>query len=139
MILTYSNPRFKEAILEGRKIHTIREDKNQRWKPGKSIQHWLYSPRNVSKNPHQFAEGECMGVQRIWINRVKIIWHETLSPMPLTSGLVVQIEERLLHESEIAQLAKNDDLTVAEFRNWFVPPDLPSFKGHIIHFTDKLY
>lgn len=139
MILTYSNPRFKDLILSGEKIHTIREDKNHKWKPGRKIQHWLYNPRNVSKNPHQFAEGVCIAVQHIRIDRIAIKWHEKLSPMPLTSGLLVQIEGRLLYESEITKLAKNDGLTVAEFRNWFVPPDLPTFTGRIIHFTDKTY
>ena len=59
MILTYSNPRFKDLILSGQKIHTIREDKNRRWKPGMKIQHWMGNPRNPSKNPHCFAEGIC--------------------------------------------------------------------------------
>jgi hypothetical protein len=64
MILTYSNPRFKDLILSGEKIHTIREDKTGRWKPGMSIQHWMGNPRNPSKNPHQFAKGECKAVQK---------------------------------------------------------------------------
>lgn len=67
MILTYSLPQFKDLILSGQKIHTIREDKKMRWKPGMKIHHWMGNPRNVKKMPHQFAEGECKAVQDIYI------------------------------------------------------------------------
>lgn len=67
MILTYSFDKFVPAILSGEKIHTIREDFYERWKPGMSIQHWRGNPRNVKSNPYQFAVGECKGVQDITI------------------------------------------------------------------------
>lgn len=67
MILTYSHERFPDLIKAGIKIHTIRVDKNNRWKPGMTIQHWMHNPRNQSKNPHQFGTGVCRSIQKIKI------------------------------------------------------------------------
>lgn len=132
MILTYSNPRFKDLILSGEKIHTIRADRLHRWKPGMKIQHWLYSPRNVSKNPHQFAEGVCTEVQDIVIRR-KIECDEP------SVFVMSEKEGWFLSTSQIKQMAANDGLTLDEFREWFVPESNPIFRGRIIHFTDKVY
>lgn len=132
MILTYSLPRFKEAILEGRKIHTIRADRLHRWKPGMAIDHWMHSPRNPSKNPHKFEEGLCISVQDIVIQRV----HESPSPKVF---VMAEKDGRVLLTQEVAELAKNEGLTLDEFREWFVPESNPVFRGRIIHFTDKKY
>lgn len=146
MILTYSNPRFKDLILLGQKIHTIREDKNRRWKPGMSIQHWMGNPRNVLKNPHQFASGECKAVQDFYVqsNRLDFrgyriepqveVWIGEFSP----KGAIYD-EGRWITYDEVKELAKNDGLTLDEFREWFVPDNKPRFTGRIIHFTDKTY
>ncbi len=134
MILTYSNPRFKDLILSGQKIHTIREDKGHRWKPGMKIQHWMGNPRNVSKNPHCFAEGVCMAVQEIDILRMD---DGSVRIYVYTKG--VDSKGRFLSADETIELAKNDGLTIDEFRDWFVPAGTSEFTGHIIHFTDKMY
>lgn len=134
MILTYSNPRFKDLILSGEKIHTIREDKKMRWKPGMKIQHWMGNPRNVKKEPHQFAEGICQAVRDVVITR------RYDRPEPVVFMFeTYEHEGRFLLKNEIYELAKNDGLTIDEFREWFVPESLPDFRGRIIHFTDKLY
>jgi len=67
MLLTFTKPQFKDLIKQGIKQHTIREDKNNRWKVGNSIQFWLGNPRNVhAKNkPHQFGNGICSRVETI--------------------------------------------------------------------------
>jgi hypothetical protein len=61
MLLTFTKPKFEGLIKENIKQHTIRADKNNRWKVGNSIQFWNGNPRNVhSKNkPHQFGTGVC--------------------------------------------------------------------------------
>lgn len=129
MILTYSLPRFKDLILSGEKIHTIREDKTERWKPGRSIQHWLYSPRNISKNPHCFLEGICEAVQEVEILRFD----------GNATGFLITVDGKPSHFDWLFEIPKNDGLTIAEFREWFVPESSPHFFGRIIHFTDKMY
>ena len=56
---------FKEKILNGTKIHTIREDKHNRWKETMSIQFYAMNPRNGGK---KFAEGIVDKVTRIEID-----------------------------------------------------------------------
>jgi hypothetical protein len=68
MILTFSNPQFVTRILEGTKIHTIREDKTNRWKVGRKIQFWSGNPRNVKNKPYQFATGICTEIKEIKID-----------------------------------------------------------------------
>lgn len=68
MILTFSNPQFVTRILEGAKIHTIRDDKTNRWKVGRKIQFWSGNPRNVKNKPYQFASGICTETEHIILN-----------------------------------------------------------------------
>ncbi|MCB0508678.1 MAG: hypothetical protein KDD21_10300 [Bacteroidetes bacterium] len=67
MLLTFTKPQFKCLIKEGVKQHTIREDKNNRWKVGTKIHFWLGNPRNTrGKNkPHQFGTGICSRLETI--------------------------------------------------------------------------
>lgn len=150
MLLTYSFPKFKDLILSGQKIHTIRADPKKRWKPGMAIQHWLGSPRNVhaKEKPYEFGKGECKGVQEIYIQSTGIDFHghrrvpnievwigvfSTEARQPYTA------DGRWISDSEVGEIAKNDGLTLDEFREWFVPDNKHVFAGRIIHFTDKLY
>lgn len=77
MLLTFTKPKFEGLIKENIKQHTIRADKNNRWKVGNSIQFWNGNPRNVhAKNkPHQFGTGVCSRIEPIAIypNENKII------------------------------------------------------------------
>ncbi len=141
MILSYSRDRFVDAIKDGTKIHTIRADPKRRWKPGMKIQHWRGNPRNVKQNPYQFAEGECKGVQEIEIFRIA---RPALAPgNAIIISIAARIREedgwRWLTDNEVELLAKNDNLTLDEFREWFVPDNSPTFSGRIIHFTDFRY
>ena len=78
MLLTFTKPKFEGLIKENIKQHTIRADKNNRWKVGNSIQFWNGNQRNVhAKNkPHQFGSGVCSRIEQIEIypnqNRIKI-------------------------------------------------------------------
>jgi len=63
MVLGFEQ-QFVEPILSGTKIHTIREDKHNRWKPGRSIQ---MATGVRTKNYNQFNEDECVSVQEIKI------------------------------------------------------------------------
>lgn len=136
MILTYTLPKFKDLILSGEKIHTIRADPHGRWKPGRSIQHWMGNPRNVhaKEKPHEFAAGECKAVQEVWMSRKDgdEYWCDGVTVYLIGAG-------RWMKPGDIKELAENDGLTIEEFREWFVPEGKPEFQGRVIHFTTKLY
>ncbi len=140
MLLTYSKDRFVPDIIDGIKIHTLREDPKKRWRAGMSIQHWRGNPRNNRGciKPYCFLNGECKGVQEIRIGRVPIC-------PEFPQGVEVLIEIDRIYSSEwlkpeqIELLIKNDGLTIDEFRDWFVPEDHSIWNGRIIHFTDFRY
>lgn len=138
MILSYSKDRFVDQIKDGRKKHTIRADPKRRWKPGMKIQHWRGNPRNVKQNPYQFAEGECMSVQEVWIIRDPVA-ENGVSAMIGTWQEGRWLKSKYLKEQELLALAENDSLSIEEFREWFLPPGEKSFLGRIIHFTDLVY
>lgn len=129
MILTYSKDEFVWLIHSGIKIHTIRQDNCNRWRKGLSIQHWRGNPRNKSKNPYKFADGECKGIEQIVIERNDRQRH----------GMFITIEGVRIHPRIFDFIAMNDGLTVYEFRRWFLPPGADRFEGKIIHFTDFTY
>ncbi len=77
MLLTFSKTKnFETLIKQGIKIHTIREDINNRWKPGMKIHFWSGNPRNIKNNPYQFGEGIVSDIESICIypdfNKIKI-------------------------------------------------------------------
>ncbi|MBS4041612.1 MAG: ASCH domain-containing protein [Flavobacteriales bacterium] len=126
MILSFSKPEFKERILSGTKKHTIRLDATNRWKVGMMIQLWMHSPRNVTKNPHQFETKQCVSIQRIDIVRVDDYLEHTW----------VFIDGKRLNEDQVQQLAWNDGFnSLIDFWMWFEG----GFKGKIIHWTDLKY
>ena|ERR1035437_1428777 len=122
MILTFSKEQFKNKYLAGIKIHTLREDIHNRWRPGMKIHLWLHNPRNVSKHPYCFAENTCKGVQYVNI-----------------FGVNVFLENRFLSEPEIHQMAINDGFeSEASFFAWFNHSG-KAWCGKIIHWTDFRY
>jgi hypothetical protein len=102
------------------KIHTIREDKSNRWREGNNI-HFVIN--NRQPNRFQFAPViECTGVQHIMISSdIKVVW----------------INGEIIIDNEILkQLAINDGFkSVSDFFDYF--PD--GFQGRIIHWTNKRY
>ena len=133
MVLSF-NQNFPEKIIAGTKIHTIREDRHNRWKAGRSIQMSILVRTSKQR---KFADKECTGVQHIKItyidNRgaVKIevdgkqlgIWHR-------------YIPEKSVKPEAIETLAKNDGFRkVEEFLKWFQR----DFEGKIVHWTEERY
>lgn len=122
MVLGF-NKRFPDKIMNETKIHTIREDKTNRWQQGVKI-HFATGVR--TKNYNCFDEGVCASTQSIEIIRMSDYLNET----------VVKIDGRVLDQTEVQQLAWNDGFeNLAEFWLWFSD----SFKGKIIHWTDYKY
>lgn len=109
------------------KLHTIRADTKNRWKPGNKIHPII---NNRTKDRFQFAPTlVCKSVQEIeikWFNE----WDET----PLGRQVLIFIDGELF--TDIERLAFNDGFdSVEAFYQWFKE----DFKGKIIHWTDLKY
>ena len=103
------------------KIHTIREDKKDRWSAGKLV-HAVFN--NRSKKEYQFAPVfTCKSVQTIEMQNGCIWVGGSITP---------------LASWELEELAKNDGFKcVADFWDYFGSYD--KFEGKIIHFTNHKY
>ncbi|MDJ1482473.1 hypothetical protein QNI16_18360 [Cytophagaceae bacterium YF14B1] len=133
MILTFSKPEFIDKITQGSKIHTIRQDFSNRWKPGRKIDFWLGNPRHTTSHPYAFNQAVCHGTEYIAITRSSE--HKV--------GYVVTVSQdgttwKLLTPAQTRQLAHNDGLTTEEFYCWFLT-DSENFFGKIIHWTQHRY
>lgn len=124
MILPFK-PQFVQPIMDGTKIHTIREDKLQRWKPGMTI-HMATGVRTPAY--HCFKEMVCVSVQTIEID--------------LTGLIMIKIDGRqLMQFVETNTVAENDGFkNIIGFRNWFAETyEDKVFVGRIIQWTDFKY
>ncbi|MFV9549654.1 hypothetical protein [Algibacter sp. PT7-4] len=109
------------------KLHTIREDKNNRWKTGNLIHFYIYTR---TKNQHLFAPVlKCKAIQNI-----EIVWHDPdglKTPIPR-----VYINNRWIVGLQLEALVRNDGFkSIEAFFAYFNT----SFKGKIIHWTDLRY
>lgn len=121
MILGFKN-QFPPLILKGTKIHTIREDKPNRWKEGNKI-HFATGVR--TKNYNQFGEAVCTGTQKI------VIKYRKTMDMP-----DIYIDGIDVWKTGITTLARNDGFeNFMDFIKWFNK----DFEGKIIHWTDLRY
>lgn len=135
MILTFSKPELVEAIQTGQKIHTIRKDTHQRWKPGMTIHLYKGNPRNNGKpfwiDDQNRSEPRCTAVQEI---RIRHSEAKTTGPL-----LFIIIDSIMLFDHEVPILAQNDGLSFDDFVRWFVPNPGDEFRGRIIHWSGKTY
>lgn len=116
---------FKKKILEGVKIHTIREDPHGRWKAGRHIHH-AHGVR--TKNYDCFLENDCVSVQSIHINHY--LFKTSIQKV------AVVIDGELVRDELLEKLAKNDGFdSINDFLEWFNF----DFHGRIIHWTDFKY
>jgi len=112
------------------KIHTIREDLKDRWKPGKLIhfEQWTEKPYN-SKCYHFAPLIPCVSTQKIEIEYIQgkpvvVIDHSHFY------NPIVNIDKGML------LLANNDGFeTIEDFFKWFKS----DYEGKIIHWTDCRY
>jgi hypothetical protein len=128
MILSFSKDEFVDKILAGIKVHTIREDNHNRWRPGMDIQFWRGNPRNTkAKNkPYHFANGKCVDVSEITLELTKKFFIVTPTPM------VKPVDGKVfLCGSSIKQLGINDGFdNQNQFNTWFPV----RFSGKLIWF-----
>lgn len=116
MILGFKK-QFVPKILSGEKIHTIRRDHANRWKPGKIIH---FSTGVRTKDYDQFAIGRCTSTSEIIIN-------------PAKERVFISIGSGLVYRGEgVLAFAKNDGFdSLEDFWKWFHQP----FEGKLIHWT----
>lgn len=111
------------------KIHTIRKDDKNRWKPGMMIDFFINARQ---KDMFRFAPRiPLKSKQRIFM---------TYLPH-LGNGFQVSINGRELHKSEIKVLAVNDGFeTVEDFEDYFISEmENDEYNGKIIHWTGFKY
>ena len=127
MLLTFSKKEFRTLIKKEVKVHTIRDDKNNRWKLGTKIHFWLGNPRNTRGKikPYQFGVGE--------VSRVETIRMDFAMPEEWQPDVVFIGEDiRLKTEEELNSLAINDGFeNWLQMKQWFFNPDGQYF-GKII-------
>lgn len=129
MILGF-NQQFKAPILEGTKIHSIREDKTRRWKAGRTIQ---MATGVRTKNYECFKEDTCKSVQKVCMS------YAFNDVIEITVG-----DNYLFGFPEREAFAKNDGFKDWQaFFDWFYPLIKKAEDGfyvaRLIHWTDKRY
>ncbi len=106
------------------KLHTIREDKNDRWQEGKKIDFFINCRQ---KDMFRFAPV----LPVVSTQKVDIDYSGSRKYHPW-----VWVDGKSLNIIEIEKLAKNDGFdTVEDFFTYFKE----DFKGKIIHWTDLKY
>lgn len=132
---------FEAKINTGLKIHSIREDKNNRWKADMSIQH-AHGVR--TKQYRCFKEDFCRSIQSIEIKypekrdifsflvAERILEYDEY----LYKRVQVLIDGRYVSERTVKEVARNDGFdSIIDFFRWFDKP----FSGRIIHWTNYRY
>ena len=132
MILSFKE-QFKEPILNGVKIHSIRQDQHNRWKIDRII-HMATGVR--TKKYQQFAEHICKSIQEIEIFHFESIMFANKIAVCIDGKVFGQYYDKNRYDYQLNQLAKNDGFKrVSDFFEWFDS----DFKGKIIHWTDFKY
>lgn len=126
---------FENKIKSGIKIHSIREDKHNRWRPGMKIQ-MAHGVR--TKNYRCFDDTKtCTGIQSIKIN----YYFNGITP----EKMEIIIDGDLFYSQSgygsygsdnLELLARNDGFdSTSDFFSWFNA----DFEGKILHWTDFRY
>lgn len=117
------------------KIHTIREDKNDRWKPGTKIDFFV-NCRQV--NMFRFAPV----LPVVSVQKVQIMWFNTFGTnvarvfIDDESFACVKFEKEMIVTGKMLQLAENDGFdTIEDFFAYFDK----DFTGKLIHWTHLKY
>jgi hypothetical protein len=136
MVLGFKE-QFVDRILDGSKIHTIREDSKSRWKEGRVIQ---MATGVRTKKYNKFTEQFCLGIQKVefkWTTHNKGLVNEGRSVKVFIDDRNVTNEWfKDTDEMIVEVLAKNDGFeNLVDFFGWFSE----DFTGKIIHWTDLKY
>jgi len=126
---------FVEPILQGSKVHTIRDDNGKRWKPGLSMQ--MYTGSRFSKKDYKkFAEKQCISTQGI-----TMFLEEQDNGLDVLRCFIDDLKES---DFDFNAFAIADGFeSFKEFGDWWIKvlEEKPGrkFDGIIIHWTDLRY
>lgn len=117
------------------KLHTIREDKNDRWKPGVMIDFFINARQ---KNMFRFAPRiPVVSTQKInitWLTKYMVF--VTIDNKPIGDAIWDRGFICMSCDTRLRELAKNDGFeSVEDFFGYFNK----DFTGKIIHWTDLRY
>ena len=117
------------------KIHTIREDKKERWKPGTKIDFFINCRK---KNMFRFAPV----LPVVSVQKVEIVWVELFGKKVAHVFIEdnffakVKFDGDLIVKGDMLQLALNDGFdSIEDFFAYFNE----DFTGKLIHWTDLKY
>lgn len=121
------------------KLHTIREDKTNRWKAGMMIDFFINAR---TKNMLRFAPR----VKVVSVQKIEITYFDEQNPKftaqlskiaaEYYNEVEVVVDNEVLNAKAINELVKNDGfVTPEDFFAWFNK----DFSGKIIHWTDLKY
>lgn len=137
-----TNYNFQAKSLLPSKIHTIREDKNDRWKVGTNIDFFINCRQ---KDMFRFAPVlPVVSIQEIFMTLRGDDIEITVSEVNSYIGG----DDKYLYFEDKIKLVKNDGFdTYKDFKNYFIPKIEANFKetgnswfkGKIIHWTDFKY
>lgn len=119
---------FVHPIIEGTKIHTVREDATRRWKPG-IMMHMATGVR--TKNYECFKQVPCVSTQKVFMTFRHII------EISVGGNELFGFQER-------ERFAINDGFeSLDQFEAWFYPlikaNPKQQFVGRVIHWTSLQY
>ena len=116
---------FRDKVLNGDKIHTLRVNKNSYYKDGDvvSLREWTGMPYRSPQDV--IMDGVTIGVGLVFITR-------GIRLATVRYGLVSKL-------ISIARLAANDGLTEDDFLEWMFPGKTDGACMSIIHFTPFRY
>lgn len=117
---------FRELIMQGKKIHTLRDDENNRWDASRRID-MCYHCRQP--NMEVFHRTPCTGTQKIIMR-----YHPTSK-----NSLVITVDKIQVSAYEIDLIIRNDGLTLERFIQWFFGGKTGYWQGKIIHWTGLRY
>lgn len=117
---------FKEKILSGEKIHSIRQ--GDRWQAG----YFLHMAYGVRTNTYQQFN---QGVKAL----EKVISTQDVFMTLLNGKLEITVDDCYLTQLGIESLIKNDGVTRKQFIDWFFPKKAEVYSGQIIHWTGLKY
>lgn len=121
---------FDDTIDRNPKIHTIRKDEKNRWKPGMMIDFFINARQ---KDMFRFAP------------RIQVVSTQQVLMSNSANGFKVSVDGFLLEQEEIKQLAINDGFdNVEDFQDYFIneaDDDMGGvfYKAKILHWTDFKY
>ena len=121
----YLAPMCKRTDMNA-KLHTIRKDEKNRWKPGMEIDFFINARQ---RNMFRFAP------------RIPVVKTQSIVISNSSNGFQVSVEGKNLWNYQIEQLAINDGFdNLKDLKDYFIQElENGFFTGKIIHWTDFKY